>query len=83
MTLTEAEARERWPMARGPRNFGNAIHIANRNQEGDPISESKCIASRCMMWRWFDSPVMGAFREAETGIPRPERRGFCGLAGRP
>jgi len=30
-----------------------------------------CVADDCMMWRWFD------MSDAE------ERRGFCGLAGKP
>ena len=76
MTLTETEAREKWcPMAR--------VDGANRTSHCEELNGAMCIASRCMMWRWFDSPVRGAFREAEHGTPRPERRGFCGLAGRP
>ena len=30
-----------------------------------------CETSRCMAWRWYDNP------------DTDERRGYCGLAGRP
>jgi hypothetical protein len=57
---------------------------------------ARCIASGCMAWRWFDSvsddgtrchrkPTDMARREPEPheGRPLNERRGFCGLAGKP
>ena len=39
----------------------------------------RCIADQCAMWRFIDKPF------ANDGIDRShmERRGFCGIAGRP
>ena len=34
--------------------------------------EPKCEASCCIAWRWYDKPDCGG-----------DRRGYCGLAGRP
>ena len=35
--------------------------------------ERDCETVRCMAWRWYDKP------DCEEG----ERRGYCGLAGKP
>ena len=57
-----------------------------------------CIASECMAWRWFDDLSDDGTRcnrkpsalfkrvpepNPEMGRPLDERRGFCGLAGKP
>lgn len=52
--MTEEEAMDRWcPMARVlPASTNNGG--ANRLEDADQVElvGSKCIASRCMMWRW-------------------------------
>ncbi len=55
-----------------------------------------CLASACMAWRWWDGlsddgtahhrkPTSHAARAPEPpeGRPLAQRRGYCGLAGRP
>ncbi|MBI3794163.1 MAG: hypothetical protein HY280_05490 [Nitrospinae bacterium] len=44
--------------------------LASSHQHGEGIFE--CKASGCMGWNWFDPKSKGK-----------ERRGFCGMAGRP
>lgn len=59
-------------------------------------ADTHCIGSGCMAWRWFDGvsddgaacdhiPTIHAPRVSEPrqGRSLTERRGFCGLAGRP
>lgn len=41
-----------------------------------PLLHGKCIASECMMWRWFD------YFTVNGDVVRTER-GSCGLAGKP
>ena len=41
-----------------------------------------CRHSNCMAWRWYD-PAMKVVPEDAGLIPWPDRRGFCGLAGKP
>jgi hypothetical protein len=54
---------------------------------GAPIDESHpymgtrpCVGSSCMAWRWYDPT-----ERWEDGHKRrvDERRGYCGLAGKP
>jgi hypothetical protein len=62
---TEAEARELWcPMHRDLFIVDEGAAAVNDN--------TKCIASRCAMWRW-EYPTERA----------SESKGYCGLAGRP
>jgi len=47
----------------------------------DPV-DLVCFGTDCPCWRWFDPP----YRIDKTGaqIPgNPNRRGYCGLAGKP
>lgn len=73
--MTESEARERWcPFARmcatGEPTW-NRVSMLNELHDNDP----KCIASKCMAWRWGDS-------KAGYGEPG-SLQGYCGLAGKP
>jgi len=56
----------------------------------------ECVASKCMAWRWFDTltddgtacnwtPSAMAARLPKDVEPKAldQRRGFCGLAGKP
>ena len=82
MYLTKMEARAKWCW----RSYG--IH------DPDHVSVSSCDASFCMAWRWGDQalifPASGhqvCVRENAAGVkedwPIDQRRGFCGLAGKP
>ena len=87
MYLTEAEARKKWcPFVRA-RDFwdgsacsGNADAFDEKTSDNadynrNPL-DSRCIASRCMAWRWITrdkASMEGTFQKV----------GYCGLAGRP
>ena len=76
---TESEARECWcPAARviAPIGDGTDWFIGNRGNDQDATPHTRCIASRCMAWRWV--PTAAQFVNGDQGIV-----GFCGLAGRP
>lgn len=87
MYLTEDEAREKWcPEVRSPEGFTSDMMVAaNENMKGQ---KHTCIASDCMMWRWFDNQVgydakLKGKKAAEQYAKEIPRRGYCGLAGRP
>ena len=53
-----------------------------------PEYTDRCIASRCMAWRWFGFVGEdGTFWEPKPNVTNSyavkERRGYCGLAGTP
>lgn len=77
--MTEQEARTKWcPMTRVLST--NWKHGCGFNRITDdtakiqgPATGSFCLASDCMMWRW-----------KEKSSPNdPNRRGHCGLGGKP
>lgn len=88
MIYTESEAKEKWcPHARVAflGGVGNKVSVSMRKAvERDPdgltrgdrdyiesqIKDCNCIVSACSQWRWFDDS-------------RQNRRGYCGLAGKP
>ena len=88
---TEPEARKRWcPYARVGSDAMNRpiVDLAITMQA------ARCIASECMAWRWeglakraetIGLSMAHATRPAEPGEleHHMQRRGFCGLAGRP
>lgn len=47
-----------------------AFGYHGRFTEADHV---RCQGSRCMLWRW----------RTEASRPEVERKGFCGLAGKP
>lgn len=69
MILTEEEARTKWcPEVQFVDSSGYGI-ISNRDVGA---RNEYCIASNCMMWRWFD-----------TSDPVKASTGYCGKAGKP
>jgi hypothetical protein len=54
--------------------------ICQQTLAGDPEQNGNCEGSRCMAWRWGEPPDM---ERGNDRVPRPDRRGFCGLAGMP
>lgn len=49
--MKEEEAKTKWcPMARTGMMFAT-----NRSENGCINKEDMCIASACMLWKWFDS----------------------------
>lgn len=82
MYLTEEEANTKWCFksideeGNGSFNrFSPAPH-KETDEPRFPLS-CRCIASRCMAWRWFVDD--GVTRR----IPDPIGKGFCGLAEKP
>jgi hypothetical protein len=87
---TEKEAAEKWcPHFRGNSAQTGDVAVSKGNEEG------RCIGSCCMQWRW-DGPAVEAYKWKPAGegwqkdgefwkraVPPDERRGYCGLAGKP
>jgi hypothetical protein len=77
MLTTEEEAKTKWcPEVRTGLVAGMAVNYHIGGTMGGPHAgevheETRCVASGCMMWRWYDS------------AGRAPRRGFCGKAGAP
>lgn len=81
MAHTVEAARKKWcPFARVPDSNGGGVGLvatnrhAGEKKRGDGKvsilrSNSMCIASQCMAWRWAD--ISGEH----------SRRGYCGIAG--
>ncbi|MES2347015.1 MAG: hypothetical protein V4641_05525 [Pseudomonadota bacterium] len=82
--MTPEDAKTRWcPFARAPvqgydsSGDVSAITAANRcTSGGSPDPDTLCLASRCMAWRWNDTPskLLG-FDVASSG--------YCGLVPHP
>jgi hypothetical protein len=92
---TEKEAKELWcPFARY--GFMSALHDRNitginraeiESSAGQLTSHenpdyARCIASQCMAWRWDPKQVVGEYMVEHRGRPE-NRKGYCGLAGKP
>lgn len=80
--MTEEEATGMWcPFAR-PRPDYLQSSASNRDQSGQVVDRSMCIASRCMAWRWIVRFGTSPDNPADCAI-LPSTHGYCGLAGRP
>jgi hypothetical protein len=84
--MTEDEAKTKWcPMFRvshagagGSQYSTTSFEMKdNRNFR----SQSECLASACMAWRWNETTYSGRYGDTPTGEAPTE--GHCGLAGRP
>lgn len=78
--MTEQEAKNKWcPMAR----MASPVSAHNRTADDEP--EGRCVASKCMMWRWDDNVALS--RDGKMYIRSSSERGgtspggYCGLAG--
>jgi hypothetical protein len=49
------------------------------------IVHQQCQGAACgMAWRWYDQPRCGLDEQGQTvSVALSERRGYCGIAGRP
>ena len=86
MILTEDDAKKKWcPFARSPKWEDANGPAINRKGSGEMDSGSRCIASACMAWRWFDeeSDDHPGMTHARITGDLTLRRGYCGLAGKP
>ena len=52
-------------------------------KEEATLSSMECIASRCMAWRWEPIDIEDAVYGHAASTNQSNRRGYCGLAGRP
>ena len=79
MICTEEEARKKWcPKYQVAQRFNNLI--SNRGGFGD---DCRCIASGCMMWEWETEQAFFDARDGSWKREGTERKGYCGLRGRP
>ena len=85
--MTEDEAKTKWcPMFRvshagagGSQYSSTSFEMKdNRNFR----SQSECLASKCMAWRWMLNVGENPENPAEA-MSLPPTEGYCGLAGRP
>lgn len=74
MIVTEEQSRKKWCPQLRVMDMSNGFAIAT-NLGGHGLLDNCCIASDCMMWRWYNRTI-GETRE-NVG------KGFCGLAGKP
>ena len=78
MLKTEDEARQCWcPFVRHASTTDDCAAINRGGNEMVP-NYARCIASKCMAWRWDKTECL-AFPDDEIDEPR----GYCGLAGKP
>ena len=83
--MTEQEAKTKWcPMVRvtmTPQDstWQNQAMTNRMAFVKHGLTESRCIASDCMMWRWGQK---GAFVNGKYDDNYPVK-GYCGLGGRP
>jgi len=87
MMHTEQSAKECWcPFARAVGYLSGEEGLVDTasNRHPDPIimDQVRCIASHCMAWRWGEPPDEPAGIVNYIG-PAPQRKGYCGLAGKP
>ena len=71
MILSEENARSKWcPFARLPHgdvcSGSSALAAVNRS----PDEKARCLASGCMLWRWYEHEGEG-----------DAMRGYCSLSG--
>lgn len=87
MTLvTEEQAKEMWCPAVRAGDEGIADDAGqNRESSLENPPYARCIASKCMWWRWQLEPVNPDPMATVIGGPNPTKyeRGFCGMAGKP
>lgn len=89
--MTEDEAKIKWcPFAKSravrawkEADVFNAAYAANK----DGNVSTSCIASECMAFRWIeDGKASGYFADGtsvEGDSALADRKGYCGLAGKP
>jgi len=74
MIYAETQAKQKWcPMVRSPRIESREPIIVVAVNRPDSAVGVECIASDCMMWRFYDP----------DSVAPSLRQGFCGLAGKP
>ena len=85
MILTEEEARKKWCCN------GRNCEAVNINSMETQYDHPDCQASKCMAWRWTDPETFTEYEPVNPDDPMSavypkadiDRRGYCGLAGRP
>lgn len=92
--MTESEAKTKWcPFVRYEQNDGPALNSYAANRPFKPFRDidkqnMRCIASDCMAWRILplsseDKAVLDIEYQRTGRRLDIERKGYCGLAGRP
>lgn len=78
---TENEAKNKWcPMVRNGDGYTFKNESGEQSQQSFSNVDAKCIASRCMMWRWrykkHERTCVGMSPLTKTD------KGYCGITGR-
>jgi hypothetical protein len=77
--MSEQAAGERWcPWSRAPA-YSSFIAV-NRDPGAGVKAQCLCLASGCMAWRWHDPKLDDTQLRRQ---PNGQRRGYCGIAGKP
>lgn len=94
MLITEEEAKTKWCPESVARVYEAPINRARDGEERYVEPYTRCLASGCMAWRWWDGPRLTNLsrddnddahtqqqgrQEYEPG----QRRGYCGKFERP
>lgn len=82
MLMSEKEAKSKWcPMARS--FWSGELAQGAATSYNRATDNTKCVASKCMMWRWrlYTKDVLNN-GEVVVKIPIEDYGGFCGLAGK-
>jgi|LSQX01.3.fsa_nt_gb hypothetical protein len=75
--MTEEEAKTKWcPMVRHTKDNEGAFYTTNGQSSK---SFQWCIASDCMMWRWYERI---SNNNLNTKDQQEKIKGYCGLAGK-
>ena len=85
MIVTEEEARKKLCKKKEEMQISILTQDSGRYR-----GEISCDASNCMNWRWWDSATRNVLirvkdgeRVVEEGVDSKNRRGYCGLSGKP
>lgn len=72
MITTQQEARGKWC----------PFYQKYNRDDLAPSNPCRCLASDCMLWRWWGWWVPPGEKNKAHGIPDKDKLGYCGLSGR-
>lgn len=85
--MTESTAKEKWcPFVRtGAYTDRGELRAISVNRDSRPEIEiaCRCIASKCMAWRWLVKEAHPESSMVSKRLPVEQWKGYCGLMARP